>query len=318
MIKKFPKVIIILGPSAVGKSDIAIALAGELKTAIVSGDAFQIYRGMDIGTGKPSLERRKKTKHYLIDVVNPGEDFDAAKFKKEAEAAIEEILQAGKIPLVAGGTGLYIRALTQGICLAPAKNKLVRDDLEKLDRDKGSHFLYLRLEKVDPEAARRIHPHDRRRIIRALEVYAQSGTPISQFQRQDRQIEPKFRFIKIGLLRPRTELYKRAEERIEGMFRQGWVEEVKKLLAEGYQPELPSMHGLGYREIARFLSGQISLTRVKTLIKRNTRHFIKRQLTWFKREEDVHWITIEKNQDEKEILLEIKKVLDKKDFCCGN
>ncbi|MEA3369147.1 MAG: tRNA (adenosine(37)-N6)-dimethylallyltransferase MiaA [Candidatus Ratteibacteria bacterium] len=309
MIKNSPKVIIILGPSAVGKSDIAIALAGELKTAIVSGDAFQIYRGMDIGTGKPSRERQKKIKHYLIDIVNPGENFDAAKFKKEAEAAIEEILQAGKIPLVAGGTGLYIRALTQGICRAPEKNKQLRDDLEKLARDKGSHFLYLRLEKVDPEAARRIHPHDRRRIIRALEVYTQSGIPISRFQRQDRQIESKFRYIKIGLLRPRTELYKRAEERIEEMFRQGWVEEVKKLLAEGYQPELPSMHGLGYREIAHFLSGQISLTRAKMVIKRNTRHFIKRQLTWFKREKDVRWIHIAKNQDEKEILLEIKERL---------
>ena len=267
---------------------------------------------MDIGTGKPSRELRKQTKHYLIDIVNPGEDFDAAKFKKEAEAAIEEILQAGKIPIVAGGTGLYIRTLTQGICQAPAKNKQVRDDLEKSAGDKDSHFLHLRLERVDPEAARRIHPHDRRRIIRALEVYVQSGSPLSRFQRQDQQRKPKFRYIKIGLLRPRTELYKRAEERIEEMFTQGWVEEVKKLLEKGYQPELPSMHGLGYREITRFLSGKISLTQAKLLIKRNTRHFIKRQLTWFKREKDVHWITIEKNQDKNEILLEIKKIVDKK------
>ena len=311
-------VIIILGPSAVGKSDIAISLADELKTAIVSGDAFQIYRGMDIGTGKPSMELRKKIKHYLIDIVNPGEAFDAAKFKKEAEAAIEEILQAGKIPIVAGGSGLYIRTLTQGICQAPAKNKQVREDLEKLAGDKGSHFLYLCLEKVDPGAARRIHPHDQRRIIRALEVYVQSGSPLSRFQKQNQQEKPKFRYIKIGLLRPRTELYKRAEERIEEMFTQGWVEEVKKLIEEGYQPELPSIHGLGYREITRFLSGKISLPRTKLLIKRNTRHFIKRQLTWFKKEKDVHWIPIEKNQDKKKILSEIKRVLKKKDSCGEN
>jgi len=309
VITKKSTVIIILGPSAAGKSDIALSLAKELKTAIISSDAMQIYRGMNIGTDKPSVESQRAVKHYLIDVVGPEEDFDVARFKKLAEEAIERIILDGKIPLIVGGTGLYIKALTRGICRAPFKNKQIRKDLEKLAQTKGKQFLYERLAKVDSEAARRIHPNDQRRVIRALEVYEQSGIPITRLQTQNQHPEPKFNFIKIGVIRPREELYKRGEERVEKMFKEGWIEEVKTLLDKGYQPELVSMHGLGYREITRFLAGKLTLTETKSLIKRNTRRLIKRQITWFKKERDINWLPIEKNQSKEMILSKIKKIL---------
>lgn len=310
--KNSRQVIIILGPSGVGKSELALALARELKSEIISADARQIYRGMDIGTGKPPLELRTEIKHYLIDIVEPDEDFDAAKFKKLADATIEEIFKKGKIPIVVGGSGFYIRALTQGICLTPPKDRKLRENLEGLTQAKGKDYLYQRLMKIDPEAAERIHSHDLRRIIRALEVYEQTGLPLSQIQTQSQNSENRFKFIKIGLLRPRKELYKQAEERIKKMFQQGWIDEVKTLLDKGYQPELPALHALGYREISQVILGQISLVRAQSLIKQKTRHFIKRQLTWFKKEKNIHWVMIEKEQSNKETLNEVKKILQDK------
>ncbi len=306
------RVIIILGPSASGKSEIALVLAGELGASIISADAFQIYRGMDIGTAKPSKECRRQIKHYLIDVAETDEDFDVARFKALAEEAIRKIKQQGKTPLVVGGTGLYIKALTRGLVSAPKKNKKLRDKLEKLEKNRGEGFLHQRLKKVDPEAARRIHPHDQRRIIRALEVYELTGLPLSRIQKDGEKPDNRFEFIKIGLMRPRKELYKRAEERIDEMFKQGWIEEVRTLLDKNYQPRLVSMHALGYQEISRFLAGKITLEKAKSLIKQNTRQFIKRQLTWFKKETDIHWINIDKNQRNEEILLQIRGILERR------
>ena len=270
---------------------------------------MQIYRGMNIGTAKPSKDSLRTVKHSLIDVLNPDEDFDVARFKKLAEEAIEEIANEGKIPLVVGGTGLYIKSLTQGICQTPLKNKQIRKGLEKLAQTKGKQFLYKRLESIDPQAVRRIHFNDLRRTIRALEVYEQTGIPLTQLQIQNQHPEIKFKFIKIGLIRPREELYRQAEERVEKMFKEGWIEEVRSLLDKGYHTELVSMHGLGYREIAQFLTGKLTYTKTESLIKRNTRHFIKRQITWFKKEKDIHWLTIEKNQTKEIILSNVKKIL---------
>lgn len=270
---------------------------------------MQIYKGMDIGTAKPPQNYLKQIKHHCLDVAEPDEDFDVAKFKKMAETKIEEILQKGKIPLVSGGTGLYIKALSRGLCQTPSKDKKIRKKLEELAETKGKSFLYQQLQKIDPEAAGRIHSNDLQRIIRALEVYEQTGLPLSSLQTQTKNPESKFNFIKIGLMRPRKELYKRAEERIEKMFQNGWIEEVKTLIQKGYHPELPAMHSLGYREIIQFVDGKATLNRTRDLIKRNTRRFIKRQITWFKKEKDIHWVFINKKQSKNGVLSEIKKIL---------
>lgn len=264
---------------------------------------------MDVGTAKPPQNYLQQIKHYCLDVAEPDEDFDVAKFKKMAETKIEEILQKGKIPLVSGGTGLYIKALSRGLCQTPSKDKKIRKKLEELAETKGKSFLYQQLQKIDPESAGRIHSNDLRRIIRALEVYEQTGFPLSSLQTQTKNPESKFNFIKIGLMRPRKELYKRAEERIEKMFQNGWIEEVKTLIQKGYHPELPAMHSLGYREIIQFLAGKATLNRTRDLIKRNTRRFIKRQITWFKKEKDIHWVFINEKQSKNEVLSEIKKIL---------
>lgn len=290
-LKNIP-LIIILGPTAVGKSSCAFELAQKFGLEIINADSMQVYRGMDIGSAKPSQRERNLVPHHLIDIRNPDEEFSAAQFRKEAESILVALFKQGKQPLVVGGTGLYIRALTGGLFPAPPADRQLRDALRQKEESRGTWHLYRELEKVDPEAASRIHPNDTFRIIRALEVFHLTGTPISK-QQHNHQFKDGFsNVLKIGLLRDRETIYRRIEERVDGMLSSGLVEEVRLLLEKGYAPTTKPFLSLGYRQVVGYLQGRMSLEEAARLIKQNTKHYAKRQLTWFRKERDITWFGI--------------------------
>jgi tRNA dimethylallyltransferase len=281
--------IVILGPTAVGKTKASIELAKRIKGEIVSADSMQVYRGMDIGTAKPTLEERQGIPHHLIDIKEPDEPWTVSDFVKEAGRLSNEIAQRGKIPMIVGGTGLYLWTLLEGYAfpIAPA-NKEIRQRLEK---DPLS-TLYSRLSTIDPLAAQKIHPNDKKRIIRALEAFELTGKPISVLQQEGRKKKTKEKESKdilIGLTLSRETLYQRIEERVDQMIEKGLIEEVKGLLAKGFSKELPSFQALGYKEVAEYLAGKWSKEEILKELKKRTRHFARRQMTWFKRFKAVKW-----------------------------
>ncbi|HOJ78774.1 MAG TPA: tRNA (adenosine(37)-N6)-dimethylallyltransferase MiaA [Bacillota bacterium] len=276
-------IIIIAGPTAVGKTDLAIRLAQDLKTEIISADSMQVYKYLDIGTAKPTASEQRQAKHHLIDIVEPDQNFSVADYQRLFDQKIADFNNADQIPLVAGGTGLYIRACIQQFALDnPADPDWnFREQLKQLAASKGSTYLHDQLATIDPEAAGRIHPNDLFRIIRALEVYHKTGTPISKLQYQK---EFKYPSIFIFLNRDREELYRRIELRVDLMITEGLIDEVAGLLKMGYSPELKPMKGLGYQQICDYLAGKISKDEAISLIKQKTRNYAKRQITWFKKE----------------------------------
>ena len=284
-----PKVVIILGPTAVGKSAVALALAMEIGAEIVSADSQQIYRHMDIGTWKPSPEVRQHVVHHLIDIVEPTEDFNAALFRDKAIEVIRDIDRRNSKALVCGGTGLYIKALTRGIFVGPGRDELLRASLVREAEKSGLGALHKRLRELDPQAAAAIHPHDRVRIVRALEVYALTGKRLSQWQREHSFQDSWCETLKIGLERARAELYALINRRCEEMFSLGLVEEVKSLVTSGYNFDLKAMQSIGYRHAGLYLRGAVSLNEALELMKRDTRRFAKRQLTWFRADREVQW-----------------------------
>lgn len=276
-------VIVIAGPTAVGKTDCAIWLAKHLKTEIISADSMQVYRYMDIGTAKPSADEQAQVHHHLIDLVTPEIDFSVADYQRLFEQTVIRFEGDRKIPLIVGGTGLYIRACLGGFALeqiAKSDPKL-RDDLKNRAAHYGNDVLHAELLKVDPEAASRIHPNDTVRVIRALEVYYSTGSPLSQIQGKR---PSRYRPIYLFFDREREELYSRIDERVDHMVGQGLITEVERLLEQGYGPDLKPMQSLGYKQICDHLFGKIALMEAITLIKQKTRNYAKRQLTWFKRE----------------------------------
>jgi len=284
-------VISLLGPTATGKSSLAVDLALRFDGEIVSADSRQVYRCMDVGTAKPTPEQRAAVPHHLLDVVDPDEDYNVARYQADASAAIEDILSRRKMPFLVGGSGLYLAAVMGELDLpivGPDEN--FRAQLEKEAREGGAEHLHRRLAEVDPAAAERIHPNNLRRVIRALEVHHFTGLPFSSFSR--RNAPTPFRFLKIGLTAPREVLYQRIDRRVEEMMKRGLLEEVSQLLARGYTPSLKSMESLGYRELCAHLNGEISLEEAVQTFKRNTRRFAKRQFTWFRKTPDVHWFDI--------------------------
>jgi len=289
--KKIP-LIIILGPTAVGKSELAIELAQELGFEIVNADSMQIYHGMDIGSAKPSLKERSLVTHHLIDIKNPDEEFSAAQFKEEARNSIVSLAQEGKRALVVGGTGFYIRALTKGLFPAPGADMKLRREFKKKEKSQGKWYLYKELEKADPEAALRIHPNDTFRIIRALEVFYLTGKPISQQQKKHQFKHSYFNLLKIGIMRDRKEIYTRIEQRVDKMINDGLVDEVKHLLKRGYSPTIKPFQSLGYKQILSYLQGDVSLDEAVKLIKRNTKRYGKRQLTWFRKDSEIRWFIL--------------------------
>ncbi|MBC7348900.1 MAG: tRNA (adenosine(37)-N6)-dimethylallyltransferase MiaA [Candidatus Aminicenantes bacterium] len=285
------KILTVVGPTAVGKSEVALWLAREFAGEIISCDSMQVYRGFDLGTDKPDPEAREAVPHHLIDIVEPEDQFSAADFAGLAAETAEEIAGRGRLPIVVGGTGLYHKALVEGLFPGPGRDPALRKKLKQEAERSGLETLYEKLREVDPEYAGKISPSDSLRIIRALEVYLLTQTPLSQHFRETRSpLEAKgFNLIEIGLKLERKELYGRIEARVERMFASGLVEEVKSLLARGVPETVTPFKGLGYRQVLQYLHGEISLPEAIELTKLETRHFAKRQLTWFKKSPGITW-----------------------------
>lgn len=298
------KVIIILGPTGVGKTPGAILLAKELNTEIISADSMQIYRYMDIGTAKPTPEEQKLVKHHMIDIINPWESFSTGKYISMVKEIIKELHSKGKIPVITGGTGLYIKAMTRGLFTGPQADWELRERLISIEKEKKG-TLYNYLKELDPETSNKISPNDLRRIIRAIEVCIKTKKSISELQKELTNPLP-YEFIKIGLLRDRKELYKLIEQRVDKMIEKGLVEEVKEILK--MNPDKTPLQAIGYKEIIRYLNNELSLDDAIKLIKRNTKRYAKRQFTWFKKEPDINWIDISGKFNNEEIYLLIYKI----------
>lgn len=287
--KPKPKLVILLGPTAVGKSEVALELAPQIRAEILNADSQQVYRYMDIGTGKPSRAERERVRHHLIDIINPDEEFNAAIFRQLAMNAVADIESRGKRVIVCGGTGLYLKALTKGLFTGPAQDPALREALNAEADHKGLASLYQRLEHSDPEAISRIHPNDRQRIIRALEVFELTGKPISYWQKEHAFGESAFETLMIGLNRERAELYDSINERCDRMIANGLMDEVKQLLDKGYGLDLKPLQSIGYRHMGLVLKGELSRQDALALMKRDTRRLAKQQLTWFRSDHDINW-----------------------------
>lgn len=295
--KKKP-LIILTGPTAVGKTETSIALARAVNGEIISADSIQIYRYMDIGSAKITEEEKQGVPHYLIDALNPDEEFNVVVFQKLAYNAIEQIYHNGHIPIITGGTGFYIQSVLYGIDFDETEtDPSYREELEQFASAHGAQKLHEKLMQVDEKAAEAIHPNNVRRVIRALEYHRQTGGKISEHNEEQRKKQSPYQFAYFVLNRDRAALYERINRRVDLMFEQGLIEEVQKILAMGYSRDLVSMQGLGYKEVAASLAGECTLEEAKEIIKRETRHFAKRQITWFKREENVDWIRMEDYMD---------------------
>lgn len=282
------KSLVLVGPTASGKSEVALRVAAKTGGEIINADSMQVYRFMDIGTAKPSPEDRKRARHHLIDIVDPSEEFSAARFREAALNCIEEIEANGHIPIIAGGTGLYIRALCQGLFHGPAARTELREDLIAVEAQEPG-TLFRKLSEVDFAAAAKIHPNDLRRIVRALEVFLASGKKISDLQREWGAGDSG-RFVLIGLAWERKELYKRINRRVDAMIEAGLENEVRSLLERGLGPDLKPMKALGYRQMLDYTGGLHSLEQTIELIKQETRHYAKRQMTWFRKEPGILWV----------------------------
>ncbi|HKQ35090.1 MAG TPA: tRNA (adenosine(37)-N6)-dimethylallyltransferase MiaA [Nitrospiraceae bacterium] len=288
-------VVVIVGPTAVGKSRIAVEVAKCFETAVLTADSRQVYRGMDIGTDKPAPEERQTVPHRLIDLVNPDESFNAGLYRRQAIDEIERLYGDHRLPLVVGGTGLYVRTLLKGLCDAPPADPILRAALRREAKDQGHDRLYARLVEVDPATAARLHPRDESKVIRALEVHQLSGRRMSEFQQEHGFAERPFSTLIIGLNRDRDALYRRIEARIDWQLAHGLIEETQQLLVQGYQRTSAAMKGLGYRQVAEHLAGEYDAAEMVRRFKRDTRHFSKRQMTWFRKEPGIQWMTIEES-----------------------
>ncbi len=292
--KKLEPLVAIVGPTAAGKTEVGVRVARKIQGEVISGDSRQVYREMDIGTGKPTREEMNGIPHYLLDIISPDEDFSVARFQRLVEDCLAEIRARDKIPVLVGGTGLYIRSVLDYYDFTPpGGDSSKRKELLKLAEQSGNEYLVRLLREVDPAAARRVHPNDTRRLVRALEVYHATGRPISDFQYTSARLPPKYNLAYFGLTMNRPELYRRIEERVDGMLARGLVGEVKKLVDRGYGPQNTAMQALGYKEIMDYLKGRSSLEEAVVLIKRNTRQFAKRQLTWFRQDERIKWKNVD-------------------------
>jgi tRNA dimethylallyltransferase len=299
------KVIVLLGPTGVGKTGVSILLAKQLHTEIISADSMQIYKHMDIGTAKPTPEERIMVRHRMVDIIEPYEPYSTGKYITTVVPVIEELHKQGKIPIVVGGTGLYIKAMTRGIFSGPSADWSLREELHSLEKEEKG-FLYNLLKELDPEASNKITPNDMRRIIRSLEVCMKIKGSISEMQKKFTRPLP-YEFIKIGLTRDRKELYKLIEERVDRMINYGLVEEVKNIL--NMNPDKTPLQAIGYKEIALYLNSEITLDEAIRLIKRGTKRFAKRQFTWFRKEEGIRWVDITGIHDIKEIFIRVYDIL---------
>jgi len=290
--EKKPRLLVILGPTASGKSRLAMEIAGALGGEIVSSDSLQVYKHLDIGTAKPSLEERAAVPHHLVDILDPDRDFNAGTFREEASRVIESLAAAGKNIILAGGTYLYVKALLSGLIEDLPADRAIRTALRKERAEHGMAPLYERLLSVDPESASRIHPNDYVRTERALEVYELTGQRMSLFLSLHEFAVRDYEYLKIGIHVEREELRDRIDERVNGMMSAGFVDEVRGLRNMGYGPELKPMQSIGYKEINAYLDGHLGLERAVELIKRDTKRFAKRQRTWLRADKEILWFGI--------------------------
>ena len=282
---------IILGPTGVGKSRTALQLAHRFRGEVISCDSMQVYRGFDIGTDKLPPDAREGIPHHLLDIVDPSVQFTAADFVRAADEAARAITARGSLPIITGGTGLYLKALIEGLFPEGRRDESIRRELEQEAHSRGLEHLWRRLDGVDPDYARKIGQRDRVRIIRALEVYRATGVPLSSHFPLTRSLVSDFNLIRIGLRLDRTELYARINRRVDRMFADGIVEEARGILASGVSAASPPFRALGYRQVLRFLLGEVSEAEAADLTKRETRHYAKRQMTWFRKMEGIRWFS---------------------------
>jgi tRNA dimethylallyltransferase len=284
------KVLVICGPTASGKSELALRLAHGLDGEIVNADSMQVYRGMNIGTAKPSPEEQDGIPHHLIDIVRPDQPFSAADFSEAAATVIKDISSRGKRAIVVGGTGLYIRSLLNGLVDSPGDAGDTREALRAEAHVRGNQAMWEQLRQVDPELAEQIHPNNLVRVIRALEVFRTTGIPLSRYQQEHAFSDQRYRALQIGIHVERPLLYSRIDQRVDRMLEQGLLQEVQQLLNDGFGADLKAMRAIGYKEMTAHLAGEYSLDEAIRLIKRDTRHYAKRQLTWFNGDKDILWL----------------------------
>jgi tRNA dimethylallyltransferase len=303
------KLIVLVGPTAVGKSAVAIRLALKLGSEIISADSRMVYRGMDVGTAKPGPAERAEVAHHLIDVAAPDEPFSAGRFKTLAESVIERMQRVGKVPIIVGGTGLYVKLLLHGLWEGPEADWPFREGLYEDERRVGAGHLHQRLKTIDPDSALAIKPQDRSKLVRAIEVYEKTGRPISEHHREHRFSEKPYEAILIGLRRSRDDLYRRIEARVDQMMADGLVEEVRGLIEKGYSAELPSMKGLGYRQIVGTIKGEYDRAEAVDRLKRDTKRYAKRQFTWFNRDPSIRWIDLAESEGVEEAYTKVESVI---------
>lgn len=313
--KKKP-LLILTGPTAVGKTAASIKLAKAIDGEIISADSMQIYQYMNIGTAKITPEEMAGVPHYLVDEITPDTPFHVYEFKKMAEEAMETIRSRGKIPIIAGGTGFYIQALLYDVdfCEEEDEERSYRHELEQLAREKGSEHLHGILREVDPVSAEKIHPNNKKRVIRALEYFHETGTPISAHNFEQRQKESPYNFLYVVLTMERPRLYEQINQRVDLMFQKGLLEEARNLLEMGCTSDMVSMQAIGYKELFPYFEGKISEEEAREQIKKDTRHFAKRQLTWFRRERDVTFLEKERFPDEDAVVSEILRLAKEKEI----
>jgi len=312
MERKKPLVVIV-GPTAAGKTDAAIQTAISMDGEIISADSMQIYRHMDIGTAKPSIEERRGIPHHLMDCIDPAEEFSVARYQVLAKSAIADISERGKLPILVGGTGLYVNSIVYPMDFTEAQeDHEYRRQLMQMAEEKGKDAVYSILKESDPATAAKLHPNDIRRVIRALEVKHLTGREMSHYRQDFASLEVPYELIMIGITMDRQRLYQRINHRVDIMMQKGLPDEVKKLLDMGYSKDLTSMQGLGYKELIRYLEGEFSLEEAVEILKRDTRRFAKRQLTWFRRDTRIQWLNLDEIAPGTEfgcIISQIKKKL---------
>lgn len=306
------RLICICGPTASGKTALSVALAKQLHTEIISADSMQIYRGMDIGTAKPTAEERQGVPHHLLDICAPGEAFSVARYVELADAAAQDVLSRGMIPIVAGGTGLYMDALIECSTFSGDETDLsVREKYQRMAAEQGNEAVHACLAKVDPEGADRLHPNNLKRVIRALEVYEQTGMTIDAFNRLHKRPAPKYAALKIGVCpAERQTLYDRIDRRVDHMLADGLLEETKRLLDSGALAGTAAQ-AIGYKELLGYLQGDEPLADCVALLKQRSRNYAKRQLTWLKRDDNIHWIYYNNGEELPAILQEATEYLQK-------
>lgn len=300
--KNRENLLVLLGPTAIGKTDVSINLAKEMQGEIISADSMQIYKYMDIGSAKVTKEEMQGVEHHLIDILYPDEEFTVANYKSRAKELITNINNKNKLPIIAGGTGLYINSLVYDLNFTQvAANEDYRSRLEEIAEDKGNEYLHQKLQKIDEESSLKISPNDQKRVIRALEIYEVTGKTMSEYNKDFRKPIEDYNLVMIGLNMDRARLYERINLRVDIMIEKGLVDEVKSILSKGYTRDLVSMQGIGYKEIIMYLENELTLEESIELIKKKSRNYAKRQLTWFRRDDRIKWMDLD-DYSEKESL----------------